>query len=431
MDGKTLKLGALLAAILAFQPAPLEAAENSKVAVYNSRHFELHTDLAAAPAGQMLDRMEAMLKVAEDHWRGSPKGKICCYLVQSQENWTDSQLPHPLARISVSGVGGATVSDNVGGPRTRSFGATIYASMTPGVVEHEVIHAYCLQAFGTTGPEWFKEGMAEVMAFRGDGAASVQYPPERLEELRKLSPRSVVQVVCADAMTNRIGQSLEAMLARRADARAQVALSQWTESDSQNTRQARQDYLWAWALCHFLTYNPNYSTRFRQLGESYLLGRDDSFERVFGPMGREMDFEYRFFLDHVAPGFRPDLCAWDWGSRFRTPAEGETVRRRVQAARGWQPSGLVLTANRRYAYRAEGAWSTRGEGPLGSADGGAHRGRLVGAILSDYRLGEPFLLGAEGTFTAPAAGNLYLRCADEWDRIGDNRGEVTVHLTRR
>jgi hypothetical protein len=423
MNGSTFGLGALVVAALAACPARLDA-QSTRISNYSSERFQLHTDLPEAEARQALERMEAMVQVAEDYWRVHPKGRIACYLVQSQENWADAQLPHPLARISISGVGGATVSQ-------RRFSATIYASTTPGVVEHEVIHAYCLQAFGATGPDWFKEGMAEVMAFRGDGAAAVQYPQERLEELRKLAPRTVSQVVGAGEMTNKISQSLEAMLARRTGAQTQVALSQWTENDAQNTRQAREDYLWAWALCHFLVHNPNYSTRFRQLGESYLTGRDDSFERGFGPMAREMDFEYRLFLEQVATGHRPDLCAWDWDARFRVPAAGEIVRRRVLAARGWQPSGLSLAANRRYAFRTEGAWSTRSEGPLGSADGGARRGRLVGAVMSDFRLGEPFPLGTEGTFTAPSAGNLYLRCADEWDGIGDNRGEVTVHLTAR
>jgi hypothetical protein len=370
-----------------------------------------------------------MLTVAEDYWRVKPRGKIRCYLVASQENWTDAQLPHPLARISVGGVGGATVSVNVGG--ARRYAATIYAATTPGVVEHEVVHAYCLQAFGATGPDWYKEGMAEVMAFGGDGDPCVQYPKERLEELRKLGPKSINQVVGAGAMTSKISQSLEAMVVRRADARAQVALSQWTESDAQNARQARQDYLWAWALCHFLAHNPNFSSRFRQLGESYLLNRDDSFERVFGPLGREMEFEFRFFLEHVAAGYRPDLCAWNWEARFRSLREGETIRRRVLAAGGYQPSGLSLTANRRYTFRAEGGWSTTAGGPLTSADGDDGKGRLFAVVMSDYRLGTPFALGAGGTFTAPAAGNLYLRCSDGWDQLGDNRGEMTVHLAEQ
>jgi hypothetical protein len=432
MDGKTLwcTLLAFSAALASSMALPLTAADPSDVRVYTSPHFELHTDLSAARASETLARMESMLSVAEAYWRVKPKGKIDCYLVQSQENWADAQLPHPLARISVSGVGGATVSDHVGSGRGRRHEATIYASTTAGVVEHEVVHAYCLQAFGATGPDWYKEGMAEVMAFRGSGAAAgVQYPPERLAELRKLAPRSVAQVVGGAGITSRISQSFQEMLARRTDGQAQVALSQWTENDAQNTRQARQDYLWAWALCHFLTHHPRYSARFRELGESYLLNRDDSFERVFGPMAREMEFEYSFFLENVATGYRPDLCAWDWETKFRAPAAGETVRRRIVAAGGWQPSGLALAANRRYAVKAEGAWSTNADGPLTGADGDQERGRLWGAVMTDFRLGRPFPLSAQGTLTAPAEGNLYLRCGDAWDQLGDNRGEVTVHFT--
>ncbi|MEM9187376.1 MAG: hypothetical protein AAGB00_12855, partial [Planctomycetota bacterium] len=68
----------------------------------------------------------------------------------------------------------------------------------------------------------------------------------------------------------------------------------------------------------------------------------------------------------------------------------------------------------------------------GDPDG---RGRLVGAILrggelGPYTLSEPFELGADAGFTAPAAGDLYLRCRESWGALGDNTGEVTVAIRR-
>jgi hypothetical protein len=230
-------------------------------------------------------------------------------------------------------------------------------------------------------------------------------------------------------MTNKISQSMQAMLVAHADNQGQVALSRWTQQDAENTQQARRDYLWTWALCHVLAHNPNYASRFRSLGESYLSNRDDSFERAFGSMRQELEFEYRFFLDHVAVNYRVDLCSWDWDTPFRAPERGEAIRRRVLAARGYQASSLAVTANRRYKFRTEGAWSTAADGPLHDANGADGRGHLEGVILTDYRLGKPIVLGAEGVFTAPATGNLYLRCADAWPQLDDNRGEVQVHLT--
>jgi hypothetical protein len=105
------------------------------------------------------------------------------------------------------------------------------------------------------------------------------------------------------------------------------------------------------------------------------------------------------------------------------------VQRRVLAARGYQPSGVTVSAHHRYAYQTKGDWSTRADGPLNDANGAAGQGQLMGVVLSDFRLSEPFALGAEGVFTPPASGDLYLRCGDAWEELADNRGEVCVRFS--
>ena len=53
-------------------------------------------------------------------------------------------------------------------------------------------------------------------------------------------------------------------------------------------------------------------------------------------------------------------------------------------------------------------------------------GRLEGVILQDFKLSDPFPLGAFGSFTPPSEGRLYLRCGDAWNELAENRGAVTV-----
>lgn len=420
-------LGVAAASVIACAANDAPAAE--PIAVHNSRHFVLHTDLPPGEAQAALTRMEAALEFAKGYWGAKPRGRIRCYLVHQQEKWRDAQLPHPLARISTGGIGGATVSEAIKVGRGARLEATIYASSAPGVVEHEVIHAYCLHAYGSTGPEWYKEGMAEVAAFRGDGVSGVRCPAERVQELRGAAPKSIAQIVNANGMTTSISNSLGTMVNKSFVSR-QVPLSEWTERDAANVRQARLDYFWSWALCHLLVHNPNYSERFNVLGDSLLLQRDDSFQRAFGGVEQEMEFEFRFFLRHVDLGYRADLAAWDWRTRFRSLQRGECVQRKVLAARGYQGSALNVAAGRTYAYQADGAWSTAAGGPTTDANGDARgQGRLMGAVLSDFTLSEPFPLGAQGTFVAPASGKLYLRCHDAWSGLADNQGEVRVKLS--
>ena len=403
-----------------------------------SRHFCLHTDLAAPEAGALLKRMEKALGLAEQHWGQPLRGKIECYVIEHLERWPNSALPHPLARIYIGGVGGATIAEPL--PSSRSHReaagrgrkkATVYACPRIGVAEHEVIHAYCFQTFGHAGPEWYMEGMAQMMTHSCVQDQGVWCPPESFEWLRAQPRPKIEHVVQANRMTGKIGRSLDAMLLRCQGNHTHVPLSDWTDREAQLVDRAREDYLWCWALCHLLAHNPNYSARFRLMGSSLLGRRDRSFQQFFGTARQELQFEYEWFLKHMELGYRVDLCRWEWDKRFQPLGQGAAVQRRIVAARGFQASRLWVQLGHRYRYRAEGAWSTSATGPLTSADGAPDgSGRLVGIVMKDFQVTGPFELGADGSFVAPCDGALYLRCRDAWGALADNRGAVVVRWNR-
>jgi hypothetical protein len=189
-----------------------------------------------------------------------------------------------------------------------------------------------------------------------------------------------------------------------------------------------QDYAWWWMLCHLLENNPNYSAAFRALGPELLMGKDTGFRQIFGAQIRELKFEFKLLRDHLETGYRVDLCYWDWKKKFSSlTAQGRPYSVTLQANRGWQPSGVTVAADTEYAYSVTGTWRTAKDAePVTAkgADDGA--GRLVGVIMKDYKLGEEFELGDTGTFTAPADGNLYLRCRTDWTKVGDASGRVTA-----
>jgi hypothetical protein len=90
-----------------------------------------------------------------------------------------------------------------------------------------------------------------------------------------------------------------------------------------------------------------------------------------------------------------------------------------------------VTAGDKYRYRATGTWQIVKGGAELTADGDDEgNGRLEGVIFDDYALGEPFLLGTDGTFKAPQSGRLYLRCRDAWNRLADNKGTMSVKLQK-
>ncbi|MGD9721722.1 MAG: hypothetical protein AB7O59_05455 [Pirellulales bacterium] len=369
---------------------------------YKSAHFEIHTDLAPKEARDLLGRLEAMLELVSKYWGQPLKGTIECYVVRDLNNWPADALD-PVGRAKVAQDAGITLVETLNlGNEVVSAKAVVYAAAGRGTPQHEAVHAYCGQTFGRVGPLWYSEGMAELGNYWRANDSSVQCPDYVIQHLRRGQPKPLRMI---------LGEEID-----RPGKPAAATGDSW------------ENYAWRWALCHFLEHNPNYSSRFRPLGLSFLNDLPVNFGDVYGPVLRELAFEYRFFVTHVERGYRVDLCRWVWDSDFQEPSDGP-ISVRVAARRGWQPSGALVSADQSYHYSAGGAWRLRADGANLTADGARDgAGRLEAIVLSNYRLSEPFPLGAQGTFTPPADGELYLRCHDEWHELTDNKGAMNVKI---
>jgi len=372
---------------------PLSA--DGKVRTFQSKNFVIHTDLSAEEANTLLGQLETMLKLIANYWGRPPRGPIECCVVKDLADWPQDLLsamePEGLAKIR-EGAGVCKSTTVTAGKKFMSK-SRVYAVAKDGVPLHEAVHAYAHQTFGRAGPQWYAEGMAEIGHYWKEGQKGVHVPEHVIRYLRQTTPRKLEDLI---VNKEQLGGSWE-------------------------------DYCWWWLLCYFLDNNANYYAQFRAFGREVLAGRQVTFQQVFESQMDQLKFEFYFFLQHLQPGFRMDLCSWDWKKKF-SPAE-RAVTVVVQADRGWQPSGLTLKAGREYQYEASGEWKIGKEGKSFSADGGPDgNGRLVGILLKDYTLGEEFALGAKGVFTAPGDGDLYLRCRVAWPEIAENSGRVTVQL---
>ncbi len=368
-----------------------------KPADFKSTHFLIHTDLTAKEAHELLGRLELMLGLISKYWGHPPVGTIECYVVKDLHVWPAGSLdPAGLAKIR-EGAGVTLVETLTQGNRTVASKAVVYAVADHGTPQHEAVHAYCGQTFGQTGPLWYSEGMAEMGQFWRQNDTSVHVHPAIIDYIRASRPKPLSEIL-SERSLDRTGDS-------------------W------------QNYAWRWALCHLLENNPNYSPRFRMLGLGFLTGQKVSFADSYSAMLNEIAFEYRFFVRHLEDGYRVDLCRWDWNRKFKEPSAGSPISARVAAARGWQPSGVTVAADKKYDYSASGLWrtgkDTQDTTADGSSDGG---GRLEGVIFKDFGLSEPFALGAYGSFTPPSEGQLYLRCRDKWNALADNHGAMSVKI---
>jgi len=378
--------------------------QQSGPADYKSAHFLLHTDLKPKDARELLSRLENMLALVSKYWGQPLAGTIECYVVVNLDDWPAGAIAE-AGREKIAQRAGITLVESLNvGKKLVAAQAVVYATADHGTPQHEAVHAYCGQTFGRTGPLWYSEGMAELGQYWRENNSSVRCPDYVIAHLRTNRPKPLRQILSEDG-------------ADRPGRPAATTGDSW------------QNYAWRWALCHLLVHNSNYSDRFRTLGLAYLNGSPARFADVYGAMFDELAFEYRFFLTHVDNGYRVDLCRWDWQQKFRE-ATAVPIASRVAAARGWQPSGALLIAGQRYHLSASGSWKVAKDAELTTAAGrydGA--GRLEGVVLTDYKLSEPFAVSDDATFTAPASGKLYLRCADAWHELADNSGAVNVRVT--
>ncbi len=401
------------------------------ITTYTTGHFKLHTDVAEPQARATLVAMNAALDFAISQWKRPLRGQLECYLAEDVAKWPTNALPHPLARIWIGKIGGATISEAVHASGNQQLQATIYASTGTGVPEHEVVHAYCCQSFGAMGPDWYKEGMATVACYAVGYQPGVRCPTDFVSILRKRPATSLHDIVQAGPFTESTAASLNLMVTERVHPKRPVLLEGSTPVTAAALDEMRQSYAQSWALCYFLLKNPNYASRFRRLGEHFLVQQRDSFNPLFGPVGNQLAFEFDQFLQHIDVGYRVDLCYWDWSRGFLTLQQHSPISRRIEAARGYQATGLMVESGKQYTCKSVGQWSTGGRAKLVSANGMADgSGRLIGTVFHSHRLTAPVNLGADATFTAPASGKLYVRCRDAWHQLADNTGSVCVEFSQ-
>lgn len=376
-------------------PALILPASHAQLREVRSKNFVLHTDLEEKKARELSTRMETMLGIISQYWRAPNQKPIVCYVADDVSKWPATALsPQLLDIVSNRGV---TIAQGTRRGRQVRLNATVYASNRFGTPLHEAVHAYCFQAFGTNGPVWYGEGMAEVGNYWKDGSSEVNAPEYVIQFLRQ-SPR--------------------------------VPLKKITEP-KQKTGDGWQQYAWRWALCHFMVNNRNYRERFRVLGISFMQRRAAAFDRTFRSKMPELEFEFDLFMKHLQRGYDVDRCTWDWKVRAKEIDVDDSVEKKLRADYGWQPVKLKAQEGERFQFTVDGSWRIEsGEDTDPSKQRTPNSGAIAAAVYDDHKLSPEFLISPGEPFEFPQDGQLVLRCQDEWNSLGDNSGSVNVTLKR-
>ena len=360
-----------------------------------SVHFAFMTDVSDREGQVILHKLETMVGLLSKYFGRAPTSVINGFIVRNLDVWPQGILKEPEGVAKIRAQAGICFNSSLGNQRH----AELYSCADHGVIQHECTHGYCHVAFGSTGPTWLAEGVAELGQYWKFGEQEVSVNPSVISYLTK---------------TPRKKSLLEIAVPGR------VPAGGW------------QDYAWRWALCSLLANNPNYSPRFKPLAIALMEQREGvSFQSAYGQFGSRLEFEYRLFLKYLGNGFRPDLCAWQWNTKFKRLSGEALVSKKIKAGYGWQGGGLQVEEGVSYDVIAQGEWSTTpGVSSVGGDGADDGKGRLIGVIFKEFQLSEVIVLGKETSFVAPSEGTLFLRCRDKWTQLSDNSGELHVYFRR-
>ncbi len=358
-----------------------------------SRHFVLRTDLSEQRAAILLDKLETMAELIGDYYGRRPSQPIQCVVISNLSNWNLDELPE-RAITKIRAGEGMTVYERMG----QQQNSVVFSAADDNVVQHEAVHGFCFLVFDGTGPLWYAEGMAEVGRFWEPGNTAVNADPAIVGYLRDSEIQPAPNIINAATIDGELWKA----------------------------------YAWRWVLCHVLANNPNYAKRFHKFGLQAMASKNADFEKTFSDVAKQVNFEYKHFLNNLDSGLRADLIAWDWTTPAKPINAGRLAKITIQANRGWQPSGVAVEGSAVYEITAEGTWQidelTKNVDANGT--GSSRRGELVGVLMNDFQLGEEFELGTKTNWTAPASGVLYLRCRETMATLADNSGSMSVEIKR-
>ena len=368
-----------------------------------STHFILYTDISKRASKVLLAKLETMYGFLARYYRKKPKEPIVCYVVSDLEKFSGLDqvgVQKIKERAGVTVSGGTVLSSRSSGRVIRKMiQSTVYSCDDQDVVQHEAVHAFCSMAFGSAGPTWYAEGMAEMGQYWAPDQKAIQVEPVVIEYLTTAPKKDMMKIVAAGQIT---GDSWQA-------------------------------YSWRWALCHLLANNPTYSKRFLELGRNMMAEENDSFEKAFGKVKDRIAFEYDQFVQNFGNGYRADLCAWQWVEDARD-VRTKTLNFTVDAQLGWQATKIAVKSGTAYDFmcKKDQKWKIKKSADAVTPDGNPRgSGKLIGAIYKDYKLSEPFEIGTKlQGFKPEMSGLLYVRCQEKWNSIADNEGEIKVYIRK-
>ncbi len=387
----------------------------------SSKHLRLVTDLPPDPE---IDALPGYFDQAFPQW--------CAYFGVDPEKHADWQsrgfLMQSRERFEAAGLISKDVPEFATGYALD--GAFWLFDQTSAyyrrhLLLHEGTHAFMLSILGGTGPTWYGEGTAELLAthhLEGE-KLTLNVVPSSRDDVPKWGRIEAVQ----GDFARRKALTIDKLLNLSGTLHGTV-----------------EQYGWCWAAATFFDHHPRYRERFREL--SRRVAASDFQEHAIAAFASDrltLDEDWQLFIASLEYGY--DFQRMDVERKAGTLLEGAPAKLEIAADRGWQASGVAVEAGKKYTLRATGRYQVAGgRQPWISEPGGVtleyHQGRPLGMLLAAVRsedpaansrysgLIQPIAVGLETTLEPKHSGTLYFRINDSAGQLADNSGAIEVEI---
>jgi len=421
---------ALFAATLRAEVPNDETLKAAGIRKLSSKHLTLYTDLPSSPDVDQLPKVfdaaipmwAKFFEVTTSEFDG---WKVTACVIQNKQRFQDYKLlPDNLPPF----LHGFQKYDSV----------WVYEQPSPyyrqHLLLHEGTHSAMNRVYGRVGPAWYREGIAEMLGTHRfeNGKLTMPYFPENRKIVEHWGRIKIVK----DDIAKGTVRSISSIVNGQTRDFLKV-----------------ESYAWSWALQSFGHSHPEFKNLFLGLQEEMYFSEQaltNRFMKEYYARKYEIDLAWNLFLSHLDYGYDSSKEIVHKNEKATNVPVGKVMATKIDVAKGWQSTGLVLPPNMKVDVAASGRFRVR----LEAAQGGRpatpwpcepqgvtieyYQGRPLGQLLAtivkendetDVRgLTRAKAVGRRDRIETKAGGTLYLRINERADQLADNEGEITVKL---
>ena len=188
---------------------------------------------------------------------------------------------------------------------------------------HEGVHGVMFSLQKSSGPAWYMEGLAELLATHRwhDRRLTLPHFPTAAVDVPKLGRIEIVQ----QEFKRGNAKYLRDVLA--------FENRMFLENEA---------YAWSWAAAAFLNGHPAYRDRFRALvKQPAYQDLNEKFRELYATDSQQMHEEWQVFIGELAHGYDFARTRLDFSPAKTTPGTVSPVKLTVAADRGWQNTGAA------------------------------------------------------------------------------------------